>query len=104
MVSSRPFLNPTLSLKGLAELIDMKERDVSQIINEKMQMSFHDYINQLRIHHAKTLMQNSQDPKMTILEILYESGFNSKSSFNAAFKKHSGQTPTEFRRSIKVNA
>lgn len=50
------------------------------------------------------LIRNTDDDKLTILEVLYEVGFNSKSSFNTAFKKHTGVTPTQFKKnaSLKV--
>lgn len=99
MLDDKPYLDPNLSLEALAEMLGMKKRDVSQIINEEMNLSFHDYINRERINHAKQIMSGS-DPKITVLEVLYQSGFNSKSSFNAAFKKQSSQTPTEYRRSL----
>ena len=63
-----------------------------------MGLHFFDFMNQYRINYAKDLLidQNRQD--LTVLEILYDAGFNSKSSFNTEFKKRSGVTPTEYRR------
>ncbi len=100
MKDERPYLDADLSLSTLANLLNMRDRDISQIINECANSSFHDYVNAMRIHHAKRIMEQTEDPKLTILEILYQSGFNSKSSFNTAFRKHAGLTPTEYRRSL----
>lgn len=101
MLEKKPYLDASLTLNALSEMIHVKERDLSQIINELLGSSFHDFINEQRINYAKELMRKPPDPKMTILEILYASGFNSKSSFNTAFKKHTGTTPTEFRKQNK---
>ncbi len=103
MAEEKPFLNPSLSLNGLAEMVQMKPRELSQIINEKTGSSFYDFINRLRVQYAQKLMQESTDSKMTILEILYQSGFNSKSSFNTAFKKVTSSTPSEYRKKLTRN-
>ena len=102
MTTSAPYLEAGLSLKKLSEMLEMKPRVISQIINEKMKMSFHDFINTQRIGHAKKLIITA-DSKVTFLEILYQSGFNSKSSFNTAFKKVTGLTPKEFRKNLEKN-
>jgi AraC-like DNA-binding protein len=49
---------------------------------------------------VQQILKESRDDKLTVLEAMYEAGFNSKSSFNTAFKKETGQTPTEFRKTI----
>ncbi|MDX1629012.1 MAG: helix-turn-helix domain-containing protein, partial [Fulvivirga sp.] len=69
-------------------------------INGSLKQNFYEYINSWRIAHAKRLMA-SDDDQLTILEILYQSGFNSKSSFNAFFKKSEGLTPTQYRKKIQ---
>ena len=62
--------------------------------------SFFDFINAFRIREAQQVFRESGDDKLTILEVMYQVGFNSKSSFNTAFKKETGQTPSEFRKTI----
>jgi AraC-like DNA-binding protein len=89
------YLELELTLNNLAEVSGIPSRYLSQIINQYKQMSFYDYINGLRIEHACKLL--TEDSKKTILEILYESGFNSKTSFNTSFKKHTGLTPSQFK-------
>ena len=93
------YLNPDLSLQALAERLQMSSKVLSQVINQRSGSSFFDFINSYRCKEAKTLMRTS-DPNVTILEILYEAGFNSKSSFNKEFKKLNGTTPTEYRKSL----
>ena len=87
-----------LTLDQLAGQLSMKAKLLSQVINEVLGQNFFDFINRYRIQEARRLLTNPVDPKVTVLEILYEVGFNSKSSFNTLFKKYTGLTPTEFRR------
>ncbi|GHA30457.1 hypothetical protein GCM10007103_09810 [Salinimicrobium marinum] len=99
MATEKPYLNPSLSLKNLAEQMEMNSRDLSILINQNLNQHFFDFINDYRIREAMDILANPVKKEETILEILYEVGFNSKSSFNTAFKKHTGKTPTEFRKS-----
>src|SRR6185503_2829883 len=62
------------------------------------QQNFFDFINRFRIDEAKLMLTNPKDRKITVLEVLYQVGFNSKSSFNTLFKKYTGLTPTAFRK------
>lgn len=87
-----------LTLPMLAAKVGAKPNLVSQALNETLGLSFFDYINGRRIDEARRLLAAEQDA--TILDIAYEVGFNSKSTFNAAFKKHAGQTPSQFRKRI----
>lgn len=93
--SGKCFLEPELTLNGLSEITGIPSRYLSQIINQHKQKSFYDYINGLRTEYACKLLL--VDSKKTILEVLYESGFNSKTSFNTSFKKHTGQTPSQYK-------
>ena len=93
---NRPYLNSTLSLKDLAQAIDISPRYLSYIINSRFKKSFFDLINGLRIEEAKNLLIE-KDSRKNILDICYESGFNSKSAFNSAFKKFAGTTPSKFK-------
>jgi len=92
------YLNPDLSLQALAERMQISAKVLSQVINQRSGKNFFDFINSFRCDEAKSLLRTS-DPQVTILEILYEAGFNSKSSFNKEFKKLNGITPTEYRKS-----
>jgi AraC-like DNA-binding protein len=98
MEENKPYLDPDLSLKGLAEDLNFSERDLSQVINNNIGLRFFDYVNKYRIQDAVSLIKKPPDPKMTILEIMYDVGFNSKSSFNTAFRKFTDITPSEFRK------
>ena len=93
------YLNPELVLQDLADRMHTSSKVLSQVINQRSGKNFFDFINSYRCEEVKSIMADA-DPKVTILEILYQAGFNSKSSFNKEFKKLNGVTPTEFRRSI----
>ncbi|MEM1036053.1 MAG: helix-turn-helix domain-containing protein [Pseudomonadota bacterium] len=91
------YLDPDLNLANLADKVAMTPRELSELLNQSLGVHFFDFINNHRIQYAQKCLLN--DPKRSILEILYESGFNSKSSFNTAFKKHTGMTPSAYRSS-----
>ncbi len=100
MKSKKPFLSPNLTLKDLATAFGQTPRFTSGLINNGTQQSFFDFINSYRIEHFMQVMRESTDQHLTILEVMYASGFNSKSSFNTAFKKKSGKTPSQWRKTI----
>ena len=95
---NKPFLRPTLTITELANEVGMKNQDLSILINQHMGKHFFDFINEYRVKMAVGILQNPARKSSHILEILYEVGFNSKSSFHRAFKKHTGKTPKEFRK------
>ncbi|WP_299672621.1 AraC family transcriptional regulator [uncultured Tenacibaculum sp.] len=100
MITKEPFLNPDLTIRKLAENMQMPMRDLSVLINQSLNQHFFDFINGYRIEKAKKILSDTSKSKVTVLEILYEVGFNSKSSFNTAFKKYTGKTPTQYRKSV----
>lgn len=101
MSQAKPYLDPDLSLDQLASQLGVRPKLCSQILNEGMGANFFDFVNQYRIEEAKRLLSYPPDPKMTVLEVLYEVGFNSKSSFNTLFKKQTGLTPSEFKKQAR---
>ena len=102
MENEKPYLIPSLSLNDLAGKLLMSPRTLSQVINGSMNQNFFDFVNSYRIEEAKRILLDPSSQHETILEILYEVGFNSKSVFNSAFKKHADATPTQFRKSHKI--
>ncbi len=91
------FLRPDLTLEDLSNQIEYNSRKVSLCINDTFHQSFFDLINTYRIEYACKKIKETSDKGLTILEVMYESGFNSKSSFNTQFKKKIGLTPSEFK-------
>jgi len=102
MNKDKPYLNPGLSLTKLSRKLSIQPRHLSQIINSSLNQNFFDFINVYRIEEAKKYLSNPSMGEETILEIAYMVGFNSKSAFNNAFKKITGNTPSEFKKSIQT--
>jgi AraC-like DNA-binding protein len=99
MDTQKPYYDAELTLYSLAEKTRIPPRSLSEVINSVLGQNFYEYINSYRIRESQRLLGDLKSRKKTVLEVLYEVGFNSKSSFNSAFKKHTGMTPLEFRRS-----
>ncbi|AXT54328.1 AraC family transcriptional regulator [Aquimarina sp. AD1] len=97
MESDKPYLDFELTLQKLAVQIDISEKNLSLLINRHLNKHFFDFINAYRIEEAKKLLK---DTSLNIQQIMYQVGFNSKSSFNTAFKKHTSNTPSSYRKSI----
>lgn len=102
MDSSEIYLEPDLTIQQLADKFESPVRELSILINHKMDLHFFDFINEYRIQKAMKILKDENKKGLTVLEILYEVGFNSKSSFNTAFKKYTNLTPTEFRNQSKI--
>ncbi|MDY8135909.1 AraC family transcriptional regulator [Aquimarina sp. 2201CG5-10] len=98
METNESYLDSSLTIHKLANQMNIPFRDLSILINHHLGQHFFDFINEYRIKKAIHLLDNPANKKLTILEILYDVGFNSKSPFNTAFKKHTGLTPTEYRK------
>ena len=97
------YLDPELSLDQLADRLTVSSKKLSQVINESFDQNFFDFINSYRIEEAKRILQESTDSKLTVLEVMYQCGFNSKSSFNTLFKKKTGVTPSAFRKRVETH-
>lgn len=104
MHSHQAYLRSDLTLPKLAESVNCSVNHLSQVINSGFGVSFFDYLNQFRIEHAKSLLSKLDDHSNAILNIAFTVGFNSNSAFYSAFKKCTGQTPAQFRRSQMTQA
>jgi AraC-like DNA-binding protein len=98
MEREKPFLNPGLTLSDISEKTSIPVRSLSEVINNSLNKNFYDFINSYRIKESQRLLEDSAVNRKTVLEILYEVGFNTKSSFNEAFKRHAGLTPTQYKK------
>ncbi len=97
MEEQKPYLDSQLTLQKLAMLSDIPAYRISDILNKHLGINFFDFVNRYRVEEWKRQIADASTSR-TIQEIAFQVGFNSKSSFNTAFKKHSGQTPSEYRR------
>lgn len=97
MQSQKPYLNPTLNIDTLAEAVGIVAQDISSALNHHLGRHFFDFINGYRIAAACEMLASPDCSEKTVLDISLKSGFNSKSSFNTAFKKHMQMTPSQYR-------
>ena len=95
MERDRLFLQPDLNLNELAQHLQVSAPQVSAAINQVFQQNFNDYVNSLRIEEFIRLYEKNSE-KYTLLSLAYDSGFNSKATFNRAFKKIKGSAPRTF--------
>ncbi len=101
MQSHKPYLNPTLNIDTLAEEVGVAAQDISLALNHHLGRHFFDFINGYRIAAACAMLASPDCSEKTVIDISLESGFNSKSSFNTAFKKQMQITPSEYRQQHK---
>lgn len=99
LVDQKRFLDATLTLDKIAEELSISKSHLSRIINAELRMGFPDYLNSLRVEEAKAYLNNPDFAHYTLLAIGLEAGFNSKTTFNTAFKKATTLTPSEYRKS-----
>ena len=100
MDEETPYLNGKLTLKEVALELEISSNHLSQVINENLDKNFFDFVNEYRIDFVKQKMEDPANNKYTILSLAYESGFNSKSGFNAIFKKYTRQTPSQYLKTL----
>jgi ligand-binding sensor domain-containing protein/AraC-like DNA-binding protein len=98
MEEEKVFLDPDLTLKKLAQRLAIHYNHLSRIINERYGESFNNYINRHRIEEAKKRLADPAFADKNILEIMLETGFYSKSTFNTAFRKFTGSSPSDYRK------
>ena len=95
------FINPKLNLTSLSRELNIKERELSRLINEYGKVNFYQFVNEYRIEKFKQLVQSSKFHQFTLLGLANEAGFSSKSTFYAAFNKFEGMSPKQYVTSIK---
>ena len=94
----KPFVNEKLSLHDLADQLNISTNLLSQVINEGTGKTYYDLINEFRMQEVKNKLINPYEDHKTILALAFESGFQSKASFNRIFKKSEGITPSQYRK------
>lgn len=99
MKDHKLYKNPELTILDVAQKLETPRHYITQVLNEKMKKNFYTFINEYRIEDVKERLKNPKNNNLTVLAIAYDAGFNSKSSFNTLFKKYTGMTPSEFKKS-----
>ncbi len=98
LVASELFKQQRLSLIDVANHFEIGVKDISGAVNTGSGLNFCEYVNSLRVADVKQKIDENTDRKLTLLELAFESGFNSKSSFNSCFKNSTGLTPSQYQR------
>ncbi len=96
METQKLFKDPALTLGELSALLNVHANVLSQVINSIENKNFYDYINQKRVEELTRIIALPENKNFTLLSLAYDSGFNSKTSFNRNFKKVTGLSPTAY--------
>ena len=100
MTQERIFTDPNLNMSLLSEKTGLSNSYLSQIINQKEGRNFFDFVNSYRVEEVVSMMKDSKYDHYTLLALSQDAGFKSKSTFNAVFKKVTGETPSVYRRNL----
>lgn len=100
MDSEKPYLKPDLTIQELADYLFIDRLVLSELINTQFKKNFFAFINEYRVQEVTNRLQNPEYQHLTLLSIGYDSGFNSKTSFNTIFKQYTGKTPSEYRKQL----
>lgn len=98
------FMNPELTLTDISKKLQTNSAVISRSINQGFHMNFNDFVNQFRIEAVRKLLEAGEHRKSTLLGLAFDCGFNSKATFNRAFKKVTGITPKEYLRNQEIEA
>jgi AraC-like DNA-binding protein len=94
------YKNRKLQLKDLSQAVNTSENYISEVLAKQLQTNYYDFVNGYRVKEVIRLMQSEKHQEFKLTVLAEEAGFNSKTTFNAAFKKITGSTPSEFRKTI----
>ena len=100
MDESKVWKDSELSIAKLASQTSISKHQLSEVLNEYLGKNFYVFVNEYRIEYAKQLLLKKEYSNWSIIAIAYECGFNSKTAFNNFFKKHTQQTPSEYKKFI----
>lgn len=98
MEMEKIYRDETLSLQSLAEKLGINHHQLSQLLNERLNKNFFDFVNGYRIEEAMRMLRDREHRDMKIMTIAFEVGFNTRAAFYNVFRKYTGQTPTEYRK------
>ncbi|MEL7001590.1 MAG: helix-turn-helix domain-containing protein [Bacteroidota bacterium] len=91
------YLDSELKLKTLSEKLSLSTHHISQVLNQVEGKSFSDFINEYRLEEAKMILSDPDKKELRLIDVAYDTGFNNKTSFNNAFKKITGMSPSQYR-------
>ena len=100
MEKEKPYINPDLKMGDLASALDTSSHSLSYLLNQYLNQSYYDFINEYRVTQFKKMVADSQYSRYTLTALAELCGFSSRASFFRSFKKSTGVTPNEYIRSI----
>ncbi|MDR2085060.1 MAG: AraC family transcriptional regulator [Bacteroidales bacterium] len=103
MEEKKIYLKNDLNLQDVSEMINYPKHYITQALNLILKKNFYLFVNEYRVNEFKARVADKKNNNLTIMSIAYDSGFNSKSTFNSIFKKFTGQTPSEYVNLIRAN-
>lgn len=101
--NDRPYLDENLTLKKTADLLQISDKKLSELLNNYLKTSFYDFVNSYRIDAVKERLHSKDALRYTLMAIAYDCGFTSKTSFYRAFKKSTGYSPATYRKNVHRN-
>lgn len=104
MNNSDSWKNNELTVAILSEETNIPKHHVTQVLNENIKKNFYTFVNEYRVEQAMQMIKSPEYDTLSFVGIAFESGFNSKTAFNIFFKKYTGMTPSEFKRSKRKSA
>lgn len=103
MEEEKPYLNGDLTISDLSRRTGIPRHYITEILNEKHGRNFFSFVNEYRIREVMTRIKDPKYNHYTLLAIAFDSGFNSKSTFNTFFKAYTGKTPSAYRKDMEKN-
>ena len=103
METEKPYKKSDLTLQELAEALSVSPHNLSELINTQLGKNFYDFVNGYRVEEVQRRLADPSAAHLTMLALGLEAGFNSKSSFNAVFKKHTAMTPSQYRARVEAD-
>ena len=102
MTRQHPYRDPDLTLPQLAEQMDTTPHKLSEVLNRELGQTFYDFVNGYRVAEIRRRLVDSKSAHLNVLTLAMDAGFASKSTFNQAFKKLTGQTPSSYRSAVRA--
>jgi len=100
MERERPYRNPELTLADLAGRLATTPHKLSEVLSRRVGLTFYDFVNRYRVEDVRSRLTDPRSRNLTLLALALDAGFASKSTFNNVFKKHTGKTPSAYRRAL----
>ena len=102
MEKERPWRDSELTLADLAERLSTTPHKLSEVLNSQLHQTFYDFVNGYRVREVQRRIAAGEAQNVTMLSLAMDAGFASKSTFNVVFKKHTRQTPSDYRQTART--